>query len=737
MLIFNRFSIKSKIQIMLLMASLGSILVVGYLSWSKIRGAIEDKIYNQLTSVRTSKAYQIESYFKNMRHHVETLCEDRMVVAAMVEFNRAYRELDQQYIAPEWNAASEDYYKKEFFSRLSKVIPGEPDIETYRPYTQPARYLQYQYIAKNTNPVGKKDELVDAQDGSEYSKFHSKYHPIFRNLIKKFGYYDFFLINFKTGEVAYTVYKETDFGTNLEKGPYKESNLAEVVAAVQKSPDRGAIQIVDFKPYRPSYMAPAAFIAGPIYNGPHIVGILAIQLPVDEINNVLTGNKNWKQDGLGNTGETYMIGSDMLMRSVSRFLIEDPKGYQAALKSIGTPESNMQLIERLGTSILLQNVNTPSAQAAIAGIQGTTIVKDYRGRTVLSSYGPLKLEGLDWGIIAEMDLSEAYQPVYALQRDLFIATVILVLLIVYLANVAAHSFVRPLEVMIAGARKVGEEDPSFEEVLNSRNEFGDLAQLVKEMAHGVHNQTNLLAQKNRENEALLLSILPSKVVERLKKGEERIADRIEQVTVISATIFGLTKLGANREVGEVADLLNELIDLLSQAAANHDVEMFKTIGERYIAVCGLSKPRLDHSKRSVDFALEAMDVLHNFNNRFGIKLSLSAGIHAGAVMAGIIGTKKLNYDLWGETLALANELNAHAEPNTIRVTQDLRDRLQDLYSFEKDKNIKFEEKGNLTTWVLRKGGLQDLIENLSFGLDMDDWGIEESTNEVETNQSNI
>ena len=351
----RQLSVKSKLTIVLISLSLGSILIISFLAWTKARSTLTEKTFNQLTSVRASKSYQIESYFKTLQNHVDTLCEDRMVVTAMLSLNQGFKELNLKNDPPEdLEPKLQKHYSEHFFPKLSKAIEGVPNFQTYRPEGKAARYLQYHYIAKNSNPVGEKEKLNDAKDGSAYSKSHARYHELFRNLIKKFGYYDLFLIDFKTGDVAYTVYKEVDFGTNLNNGPYRESNLAKVVDIVKKNPDRGSVHIIDFDPYRPSYGQPAAFIAGPIYDGPYVVGILAIQLPIDEINNVLTGNKNWQRDGLGKTGETYLVGGDFLMRSVSRFLIEDAAGYKKALRASGTPENTIQLIEQLNTSIFLQ-----------------------------------------------------------------------------------------------------------------------------------------------------------------------------------------------------------------------------------------------------------------------------------------------------------------------------------------------------------------------------------------------
>jgi hypothetical protein len=116
---------------------------------------------------------------------------------------------------------------------------------------------------------------------------------------------------------------------------------------------------------------------------------LAFQLPVDKINDVMTGNKNWKQNGLGDSGETYLVGSDYLMRSASRFQIEDPEGHAKTLRSIGTDEKTVKKIKEFNTTILLQEVQTKAVKEALFGKQGTQVIDDYRNIPVLSSYAPL------------------------------------------------------------------------------------------------------------------------------------------------------------------------------------------------------------------------------------------------------------------------------------------------------------------------------------------------------------
>ena len=569
--------------------------------------------------------------------------------------------------------------------------------------TQAAQYLQYHYLANNSLITGEKKKLTDARDGSDYSKFHGEYHPIFRDIIEKFGYYDLFLIDFNTEEIVYSVEKETDFATSLQRGPYRRSNLAAVVEAVKDNPGKGFVQVADFKPYAPSYGAPAAFFAAPIYNGPHIVGILAVQFPVDRLNQILTENQNWY--GLGETGEVYLVGEDFLMRSVSRFLIQDPEGYQANLRDAGLSDRTIDLIKHLNTSILLQPVKTKAAQLAIAGVSGTTIVDDYRGIPVLSSHGRLKIEGLEWGILAEIDRSEAFEPLYALQTSLIILAAIIVLLVIWLSNLIAQNFVKPIQTLIDAASQVREGKQDIEVKLDREDEFGELGQAFNSMLHKMGIQTELLERKDQENKALLLNFLPDVVVARVKQGEAEIADAIPQVTVLFARIVGLTELSRYKSAKEVAAILNQVIKTFDEQAKQYGVERQNTMGANYVAVCGLSRAYLDHVDRTINFALGILETLQPINDEHQVDLGLRIGIHSGAIMAGIIGTQKFSYHLWGETVNVAANLDNKVllGLNSIVVTQPIRESLADQHMFVPYQSVEIEDLGQLETWLLVTG----------------------------------
>lgn len=711
MAIVNRFSIKSRLMILLLFVSLGSVLTTGILSWLRFRKSFEERTFAQLTSIRAAKANEIESYLLNLRSQIEILSEDRMVIAAMVDLNSAYKDLQSQIIPSDWVQKIEDFYAEDFFPRLAETTQGKQILANYSPTKQSAQYLQYHYIANNSFPTEKKKNLIDAQDGSDYSKFHSEYHPIFRNITQKFGYGDLFLIDFNTEEIVYSVEKKTDFATGLQRGPYRRSNLAAIVEKVKDNPGKGFVQVVDFKPYAASIGIPTTFFATPIYNGPHIVGILAIQFPVDQLNDILTVNQKW--DGLGETGEVYLVGSDFLMRSLSRFLIQDPQGYEANLREAGLSDNTIALIKKLQTSVLLQPVKTKAASSAIAGISGTTVVDDYRGVRVLSAHAGLKIEGLEWGIIAEINSSEAFEPLYALQTYLIILAAIILLLVIWLSNIAVQNLVKPIQTLIDATSNVEAGQQTLELNWRRRDEFGQLGQAFDRMIRQIGNKTELLERKEQENKALLLNFLPDVVVARIRQGESEIADSISQVTVLFAQITGLTELSQRKSVREVASILTQLINAFDEQAEQYGVEKQNAIEANYVAVCGLSRAYLDHVERTVNFALRILETLQSLNKQHQIDLGLRIGIHSGAIMAAIIGTRNFSYRLWGETVQVAAHLNNQSilGTNSIVVTQPISESLADQHLFVPYHSVEIENLGQFASWLLvtRSGILSEQI----------------------------
>ena len=147
-----------------------------------------------------------------------------------------------------------------------------------------------------------------------------------------------------------------DYATNLLAGPYKDTNFARAFREARNAPENEFVKLIDFEFYDPSYAAPASFIASPIFDGDKKIGVLVFQIPISGINRVMTGNYNWKNDGLGESGETYIAGSDYKMRNDSRFLIEEPDRYFELIEQIGTDKGVINQIKLHSTSIMFQEI---------------------------------------------------------------------------------------------------------------------------------------------------------------------------------------------------------------------------------------------------------------------------------------------------------------------------------------------------------------------------------------------
>ena len=665
-------------MLMLLSVCISSIMAIAYVGYSNGRQALYNSIENQLVSLRENKAYEIEDYFEKVSSQIQVISQANTTVEAVKELKAAYRKLNEQTLPISWNDRLKDFYRQKFLPRLEQNTEGQPLLYSYLPQNTAARYLQYQYLATNPNPADERELLERANDDSQYSEIHAEIQPFYRNFIDKFNYYDLFLVDAETGDILYTVAKETDFGTNIYNGPYASSSLADIVRRASQGRNPDFVTISDFEPYGPSYGIPAAFIASPVYDNSRSIGVLAFQLSIDEIDRIMTSGRNWSQSGLGETGETYLVGPDYGMRSTSRFLIEQPEDYFAAIAAEGLPEAEIAKIEQFDTTILYQEVRTPAIERALDNQTGFAVVEDYRGTTTLSAFRPLELDGLDWAINAQIDTAEAFKPIRSFQQKVLLATAIIVLLVTLLASILSYYFVRPIRALIDGFRQVGKGNTDIKVKVESKDEFRELANSFNEMVDNLDHQKKLVQQKNQENEELLLSILPEPVARRVQQGEENIGDSFSNVTVLFAEIGGFVELSESLPASETVGLLNDLVTAFDDAAENHGVEKVKTIGSCYMAVSGLSVPRLDHAKRIIDFAQDMLRIVRRFDQDKNMNLKLRIGVNSGSVVAGIVGQDKFIYDLWGDTVNTANHLRTQGEWNTIQVTQSVHDRIAEF-----------------------------------------------------------
>ncbi|MCK5893212.1 MAG: methyl-accepting chemotaxis protein [Endozoicomonadaceae bacterium] len=258
--------------------------------------------------------------------------------------------------------------------------------------------------------------------------FHDSGDNVFPRQIERSGHYDLFMVDL-TGYCFYTVAKEDDYQSNLLTGRYKDSGLGEAIRMVINT---DAFYMTDFALFAPSDGVPAAFTAMPVKVEGKTVMIIAMQLSIEEIDAVMT-----ERTGMGETGETYLVGQDMLMRSDSHF---DPVNH-SVIGSFSNP--------------ILGRVDTVASRAALMGQSDYGIITDYSGREVMSAYKSIKItDNLTWAIIAEIEVKEALQSVRQLQYMMASIGILTIIFIVILALYMAGMIARPIRMMAEGMTEV-------------------------------------------------------------------------------------------------------------------------------------------------------------------------------------------------------------------------------------------------------------------------------------------
>ena len=213
-------------------------------------------------------------------------------------------------------------------------------------------------------------------------------------------------------------------------------------------------------------------------------------------------------------------------------------------------------------------------------------------------------------------------------------------------------------------------------------------------------QHRLLLAERERSEQLLLNILPAPVADRLKRGEEVIADGFAEVTVLFADLVDFTRRSQETTPDRVVRVLDELFTALDRLAERHGLEKIKTVGDAYMAVGGLPEPRPDHAEAVAEMALAVREEVPRHLDPGGRPLQVRIGIDTGPVVAGVIGRRKFSYDLWGDTVNVASRMETSGVAGCIQVTDRAHRRLGDRYRFERRGPVEVKGKGELVTWFL-------------------------------------
>lgn len=466
-------TIGTKLASISIVISMAAVCVAAVLAGYSSNEALTRAAYERLTAVRELKAQQIEDYFSQVENELRFIATDTSLRENLQQLRRGivYLQISEELVTPEYQGDLTQFYLEDFRGRYEAETGTRADdavIDSLLPNDPLGIFLQNRYMI---SPQQVNQFQFDTQYGSAFSTLE-------RTLTEfqdRFGYYDVFLIEPNDGRIVFSVEREIDFGTSVFDGPHSNTSFARAVTTAMVANPNDVI-FADFEPYIPSYNAPAAFAALPIYEGPTIIGVLAVQLPLSGINAIMTSNEAWGDVGLGESGEAYLVGRDMLLRNQSRFLIEDREEYLKLIGEVGLSSSIIDQIERTNSSVGLQEVDTVGTRAALSGNTGTEIFPDYRDVEVLSSYRPLELSGLDWVIMSEIDREEALRDADQLIDRLILVASIVLAIAIYASYLFSISLTRPLRLLSGSAARLttGELDEPIK--VQTSDEIGELSQ---------------------------------------------------------------------------------------------------------------------------------------------------------------------------------------------------------------------------------------------------------------------
>ena len=466
------------------------------------------EVRTQLVSLRETKRQQVRDELDERIKSLQVLASQRSTIEAYKQFRSTFyngnKELPKTVDADQGRKNLTDYVNVHFNTEYAKRNPSVPpqlnraldalDVNSVA--------MQNVFIVDNPSPLGQKDQMAELPVDFAYGRAHAQFHPSFERAQKLSGYYDIFMIDPDTDTVIYTVFKELDFASKLTgDGISAKTKLAEAYQKV-KTAKADAVYLSDFATYLASYDDQAAFAAVPLYEAGKQIGVLAIQYPIDKLTETLNANKAWKSIGLGDTGDVFLVGGDKLMRTNSRYALVDKVAHFAQMGEKIDAKTKIT-IDKKNSTVGLIKIDSDATRLALEGKEGVIDFVDYRGVPSIGAYAPLKVQGLNWAIVAKINEVEANQPISDLNQSTLIRALLIAAAVVILAGVAVTVFLRqflsPITKLSDTVKAVASGDSAARSKLLEKDEIGDLGRAFDTL---LDDRIAALDRATQENETI-------------------------------------------------------------------------------------------------------------------------------------------------------------------------------------------------------------------------------------------
>jgi methyl-accepting chemotaxis protein len=479
-------SVKFRIIGLSVFAVIISVAISTMTAVSSFESSLMDSTQENLKANISDKKLFIEKMFHTYKSVASSLAINNFVKEGLLDFRKSFHSISDEVKVDEEQLDKhlKHHYKTEYISKVNYDVEvnGTKLLQQYLPSSLSGKIAHKLFILDNKAPIGEKNELTfdSKYEYISYMNDHKKYHPNFNKILKEFELYDIFLID-KSGDIVYTTYKEKDFATNLRNGVYKLSSLGRIFFRTMKATE-GEVLFEDYDYYEPSYNAPASFVSSPIYINGKLEGVLAFQLPINEINDLL--NKNY----IGETDETYVVGSDYKMRTNSRFI--DELHYNP-------------IVKLTGSTIGIYEVKNHFIEDGLLGNSGQGILEsNYLNKETIIAYNSIKVFDRTWAIVSEVTLEEGTKETIKVINIVFAISLITGILAIVAMFIFIDKFMSaPLIDIVYTTSSISEGEGDLTQRLHiyRKDEFGKVGENINSFIQRIQELVNTVKELAERN----------------------------------------------------------------------------------------------------------------------------------------------------------------------------------------------------------------------------------------------
>lgn len=687
-------SLRRRLEFTLVGVALVSVLLLSGLNYVFARTLITDSVEVQLGALRDTRVQSIERGARRVQASVSTLAVTPSVVTAFEELSAGYTEADGS-LTPAQLVELETRYDE----ALEPLRDAGQDVPTVSlvPGTGSGQFVQYQYIARNPDVFDERDRLDDAGDGSSYSRAHAEYHPLLRSLMQSAGLSDLMFIDVDTAEVIYSVKKRIDIGTNAVNGPWADDALGAVVDALATVPI-GDTVVSDTSFYVPARGQAVFLLATSIRSTGDATGALVAQLPVQVLTDLATSGQDWDLLGLDETGDVYLVGADGTLRTDTRQWLDDPEKFLEEHFDRNADASLIEQMRLVGSAALTLRVDNRAIETALSGDTFVGTVTTYDGDRAFTASGPVQIGGQDWAVVVEKNRSEATSGLSSLLRGTLVVMAVLLPVTALLGWWMARSLTRPFGQLVDAAGRIARGEPAAGIGELGNNELGDLGRQLESVAARLEAEEAALVAEEEQINDVLAAVVPPRLVDRVRSGEQGIIDLVDSATVISFLVDGIPEAtGSNQDT--VFEINEQLVQGVEALQEQFGVERIRQSSTSALLATGLGadEPRIE---AAAEFTAAVLEMVETIGAEYGQSLSVRAGLATGDVASGVIGQQQLAFSMWGEAVTMAFTLASLARSEEILVDAAVCEALESGWDIERREGL-LGLDDSVEAWVVR------------------------------------